>query len=59
MIVLRSYRLYKTTERYRVNAKRRRDENRASGTCINGSSHGNATHGVLCEVCRETHRRSQ
>jgi hypothetical protein len=34
----------------------RRSGLRAAGLCINGSMHGPATHGTLCERCRITHR---
>lgn len=34
----------------------RRATNRAAGVCINGASHGEATHGVLCLACRIVHR---
>lgn len=40
-------------------AKARRDALAAQGLCLNGASHGPATHGVLCAACREVHRRSQ
>jgi len=36
----------------------RRARLRAAGVCINGESHGRATHGVLCESCRLIHRKS-
>lgn len=39
-------------------AKRRRDALRALKLCINAASHGPATHGVLCESCRNVHRES-
>ncbi len=37
-------------------AKSARDVNRALGACINGVAHGPATHGKLCERCRDVHR---
>jgi hypothetical protein len=40
-----------------MKAKVRRDRRRATGDCINSDFHGKATHGVLCEKCRETHRK--
>ena len=40
-------------------ARDRRAKLRAQGDCINSSAHGPAVSGVLCERCRETHRRSQ
>ena len=33
----------------------RRTRLRKDGLCINGISHGPATHGVLCAACRVTH----
>jgi hypothetical protein len=39
-----------------VRSKVRRDTLRAAGLCINGRAHGSATHGRLCENCRNTHR---
>lgn len=37
-------------------AKKRRDGLRTDKCCINGKSHGPATHGVLCWPCRAVHR---
>lgn len=39
--------------------RKRRDANRAAGRCLNDNArgtHGAATHGRLCERCRDTHR---
>ena len=36
-------------------AKNRRKERRDAGICINGWTHGKATHGVLCAACRAQH----
>lgn len=48
------------SERRAAYSKSRRDLLRAQKLCINGTSHGLATHGVLCERCRMVHRgRSQ
>lgn len=47
---------YLTDVGHRLKAKRRRDERKAAGTCINAIAHGPATHGVLCERCRIAHR---
>lgn len=54
----RPRRRYKTDPVRRIKAKHRRDELREQNHCINGSSHGLATHGCRCEPCHETHRRS-
>lgn len=47
-----------TTLHKRRYAKRRRDALRAAKLCINGASHGPATHGRLCATCRDVHRES-
>lgn len=39
-----------------LRARARRDVRRAAGLCINGVSHGVATHGCLCSRCRRTHK---
>ena len=39
-------------------AKKRRDGLAALNLCINGASHGQRTHGVRCDACIQTHRRS-
>src|SRR5512143_857409 len=44
------------TDIIHVGAKNRRDELREEGLCINGRSHGPATHGCLCWPCRAMHR---
>jgi hypothetical protein len=38
-------------------SKKRRDLLRSQDLCINGKSHGKATHGRLCKSCRKTHNR--
>lgn len=35
-----------------------RDRRKKLGRCINSDEHGDATDGVLCRACRDTHRRS-
>lgn len=37
-------------------SKKRRDSLREEKLCINGRSHGKATHGDLCWPCRAVHR---
>lgn len=49
-------RLYKTDEGTRLAAKTRRTELAAEGLCINGRSHGPATHGVRCKRCDDVHK---
>lgn len=51
-------RAYKTTYGHRKRAKARRAALAADRLCINGRSHGPATHGPRCEGCAATHRRS-
>ncbi len=43
--------------RMRRVSKARRDTNRTAGLCINGASHGKATSGKLCALCRDVHNR--
>lgn len=50
---------YRTHEPERDYAKNRRDGLRAQRLCLNGKSHGKATHGCRCATCHETHRRSR
>lgn len=38
------------------NNRMRRLHLQAAGYCINGLAHGKATHGVLCQHCRDVHR---
>lgn len=49
-------RVYRTDLERRLEAKARRDALAADGLCINGRSHGPATHGVRCERCHRVHR---
>lgn len=52
----RGERIYATDEIARQVAKQRRDDLVCAGFCINGKSHGRATHGVRCEYCYKVHR---
>lgn len=50
---------YERITKARYSAKRR--ANRPPGSCINenqAGTHGPATHGVRCEACVATHKRS-
>lgn len=49
-------RILKTDTETRTIAKTRRDALAADGLCINGKSHGRATHGVRCKRCYDVHR---
>lgn len=51
-------RKFKTSPVRRFKARHRRDTLTSAGLCLSGSAQGPATHGVLCEACRETHRKS-
>lgn len=46
-------RVYRTDEYERANAKERRASLAARGLCINGASHGKATHGKRCKHCHD------
>jgi hypothetical protein len=49
------------SESHREKAERARDARavrKVAGACINGWSHGKATHGVRCERCYHVHRGS-
>lgn len=59
MIELRPERkVYKTSRSRREKAMKRRDDLRDLKLCVNGASHGLATHGCLCSQCRLQHRKS-
>lgn len=51
-------RRYRTDRVRRIKAKNRRDRLREQKLCLNGESHGPATHGCRCFACHETHKRS-
>lgn len=52
-------RRFKTAYHQRRAARDRRRELAAQKLCINGATHGSATHGVRCEDCHETHKESR
>ena len=49
---------YRSTYEQRLIARDRRFDLVARQLCLNGAAHGKATHGVLCERCRISHRRT-
>lgn len=49
---------YKTDAATRKLARERRKRFKDLGVCINGEKHGKATHGVRCESCDKTHKKS-
>lgn len=55
---IEQYRVLRPEDVQHPTAKVRRDRRRAAKLCINGESHGKATHGTLCERCRVAHRGS-
>lgn len=49
---------YRTDRVRRLKAQWRREALRDERLCINGRTHGAATHGVRCERCAVVHRSS-
>jgi hypothetical protein len=55
-------RSYKTAYHQRKRQREHRDANRRAGRCINDTAtgtHGAPTHGVRCDACDATHRRTR